>query len=111
MSSHTSGPWIWIDTSFFGDPIDGPNKNCLIGPPTDLNRQPYATDSSEHILYLEEPIDETSANARLIAAAPDLLAALRLIEINMANDKFVDPLKREMYLRVIRESIRKAEGT
>lgn len=76
MSKHTPGPWKWIDTEFYGDPLEGPNKNCLVGPPADPDCKPYATDSSDHVVYFETPI-ENEANACLISAAPDLLEALK----------------------------------
>ena len=46
----------------------------------------------------------------LIAAAPHLLGALELLESNMDGDVFVDAIKREMYLSIIRAAITKAKG-
>ena len=55
MSKHTPGPWVWIDNP------SGPWPT-LIGP---------AGDS-----WIAMSSDPNSANARLIAAAPDLLDAV-----------------------------------
>ncbi len=48
--------------------------------------------------------EETTANARLIAAAPDLLAALKLVQSEVASDTV------EMWDQVA-AAISKAEGT
>jgi hypothetical protein len=99
---HTPGPWRWCDTSVYGDPLTGPNKDCLIGPDKDPSRKPYASDSADHILYLDSPITaENSANARLIAAAPDLLEALQKIAEITEPDSQV--------WRIAKAAIRKAE--
>lgn len=72
VKGHTPGPWTWIDTMIHGDPVEGPDKDALVGPPRDPDAKPYPTDSSEKVLYFEYPIDN-AANAELIAAAPSLL--------------------------------------
>lgn len=56
--THTPGPWIW------GRTLDGEGLGV------------WATPESYHVLDRSAPID-AEANARLIAAAPDLLAALQ----------------------------------
>ena len=79
MSKHTPGPWrvfehSWSDTSVLADGFD--HGICLL----DIN---HATEESQDA-------DEAlmAANARLIAAAPDLLASLReLVEAFVATDE------------------------
>ncbi len=76
---HTQGPWRWQDWSTYGDPDTGPNRNSLVGPTppkkppvpgyTDFNLPPL-------VLSVEDPI-ENEADKSLIAAAPELLAALK----------------------------------
>ena len=69
MTQHTPGPWVaWKDH----------NTPWAIMPHDDSPA--YITRHSCGIATLEEwPGSETEANARLIAAAPDLLAALEAI--------------------------------
>ncbi len=57
MSEHTKGPWEWST----GDP--------------DLNN--YGVYSNVAKERIAEVLNQSSANARLIAAAPDLLALLK----------------------------------
>ena len=62
MSKHTPGPWqYWPSIGQVNRPGD-PNQICNIPPNGD-----------------KKPADENDANARLIAAAPDLLEALAAI--------------------------------
>lgn len=76
-AQHTPGPWrvfnhSWSDTSILADGFD--HAICLL----DIN---HATEESQDA-------DEAlmAANARLIAAAPDMLAALRAV-ISVADRK------------------------
>ena len=73
---HTPGPWITYET---------PHGDCIIGIGPDL--EPFC-DHSVAEVYLDistdETLDEAEANARLIAAAPELLAAL--VEIVSRNE-------------------------
>lgn len=68
MSGHTPGPWIFRDGSVYADCSDG---ECIALPHT---RPGHAAAATSHdwdkygLLAAEE-----SANARLIATAPDLL--------------------------------------
>ena len=57
MSKHTPGPWTAREPN-------GPGMGWRVGPAW-LGEAPWS--------------EETSANARLIAAAPDMLAALELL--------------------------------
>ena len=69
-AQHTPGPWkvlehSWSDTSIVAEGFD--HGICLL----DIN---YATEESQ-----EADEAQMAANARLIAAAPDLLAVLQTI--------------------------------
>ena len=68
--SHTPGPWKRLAAYVFAEGKHGGNI-CVIGEPrasTMVEYKPLSMSSKD--------IDEAFANARLIAAAPDLLAAL-----------------------------------
>lgn len=62
MISHTQGPWVVYD--------DGPDGSDVI--------LAHLDEENYDIAYIadERPEDEKKANARLIAAAPDLLVCL-----------------------------------
>lgn len=66
-SAHTPGPWYYRE-----------NDALIIAPD---KRNPK---NNWHIAYLRPQGVETPANARLIAAAPDMLAALRICENYLA---------------------------
>jgi len=85
VSKHTPGPWTtrhWRSTSSFG--VVGPSGRILCA---DMDGKPQPGTGSEggEADYLQ-----AKANAALIAAAPDLLAALRtcleIVEFEYAND-------------------------
>ena len=64
VAGHTPGPWVIYD--------DGPDGSDVILAHIDEENYDIA-----YIAADERPEDEKKANARLIAAAPDLLEALR----------------------------------
>lgn len=69
MSKHTPGPWIVIDGNFvYAEDKTKPVKG--------VNGARFANRFSARIEGIRTPNEEIAANARLIAAAPDLLAAL-----------------------------------
>ena len=84
MSAHTPGPWYWADNV-----PDFPPRHRII------------VDADGFTIAEPSPMGE--ADARLIAAAPDLLAALQKIDANAAESV-------EWIRRVAREAIAKAEG-
>lgn len=102
MSKHTPGPWVADDNEGFsvwkiysrmspsGSGIPGPFVAEVIG------------DSAE-----------ADANAHLIAAAPEMLDALKHIEFILENYKLngyrADEIL-EKYLEIVRHAIAKAEG-
>lgn len=82
---HTPGPWQTQDVGH-GHCID-PNI-AWVG------------------LTSKQAPEETAANARLIAAAPELLAALQMIETDKDGDGFICKEAMDM----VRHAIAKAEG-
>lgn len=73
MSKHTSGPWrmvehSWSDTSIYGGDVSK-NESFLVA---SLSIEHIATEKTQDALESTQ-----SANAKLIAAAPELLEALR----------------------------------
>jgi len=93
MAVHTPGPWIvGTKPGVWTGPVvkaDGGNKGVafVVGPPA---------------------VDE--ANARLIAAAPEMLAVLRCLRDDMKSLAFFDAGNIENYLAGIESAIAKAEG-
>lgn len=92
--SHTPGPWFNIDDSFI--------------------RARFPHQNGEHVATVwSHGAAQTAANARLIAAAPDLLAALRLClrnsELRRASGVESGPMI-EREIEVARAAIAKAEG-
>ena len=85
MSKHTAGPWL-REGRFVYALRDTFFDCCVQGPPN-------------------TPIEEKEANARLIAAAPDLLEALKdMVRYLDNNGKETDVSELARY------AIRKAEG-
>lgn len=73
MSRPTSGPWTWFGSSLWHDPSDTP----VLGVATlELSRDVVASGEPAGYSYWAP----TEADARLIAAAPDMLAALQQIQ-------------------------------
>jgi len=84
MSKHTPGPWSF----------DGPPDNIIVWSGPD-DRVCFMTSDGA-----------AKANARLIAAAPEMLDALRDAAKAMANTGGIDP----PVLATVRAAIRKAES-
>jgi len=80
---HTPGPWVFF--------IDGFGDHSIES----------AQDSNGNRLPVAMTFRRNNADARLIAAAPDLLAALRALVHPMASDEDLD---------AARAAIAKAEG-
>lgn len=102
MSKHTPGPWIWADgyCGLFGA---GPNNEVLS----------YAAYEG---MWLSHGA-KRDANARLIAAAPDLLKAAKLVlawreaeEDHSEADAYERMNMRSESEKAIRAAIDKAEG-
>lgn len=73
MSKHTQGPWR-IDLETQHDCSYSRSSNAIVG----ANGEPVVLFDPSESEY-SWALDPDSADARLIAAAPDLLAALELI--------------------------------
>jgi hypothetical protein len=107
MAKHTPGLWKIEEEYFPGiDSVDPPFTIILFG---------YAEEdcgirgrTPEEIWIISFSAAKAQANARLIAAAPDLLAALKnIIQIgkrDMSNPKY------DGYFEAARAAIAKAEG-
>lgn len=71
-SKHTSGPWEWVPDRFRG------GYSGLVGPDgAEVLFPNHANDGDEGAAWFED--FPTAADARLIAAAPDLLAACKTL--------------------------------
>lgn len=101
MSKHTPGPWGW-DAGIV--PPDGPERYADI----------YADDGDTIVANFNALIPEGEANARLIAAAPDLLARLKgVLPLIEWAESVVDPLfkpKVAATIESIRAALSKAES-
>ena len=67
-AKHTPGPWSWAETS------SSMNMPCLTSPSGEICN--FGDDTQ---YYPTEGIPPNEANARLIAAAPELLEAAKLV--------------------------------
>lgn len=99
MSEHTPGPWMMGDLAKGGC--------CEILPITG-DRHLAICDVWSH----EKPFEEQSANARLIAAAPDLLSELlkaeAYVELQTSDPRNAKLARQD--LKSIRAAIAKATG-
>jgi hypothetical protein len=105
---HSPGPWDWFtdvednSKAIPGDAHNGQSCKLLVA----SDNQGFA-----HTVGLSEPTD--SANARLIAAAPDLLAACKYALAKMEaawDDSGVCPEFEPEDLLPLREAIARAEA-
>lgn len=92
MGEHTKGPWVWYE-----NPSGGCRVQTTVGIADVLSRA-----------GVPHPVQEScAANARLIAAAPELLEALERVE-REARRLHVDDI---LDLTAARAAIAKARGT
>lgn len=104
----TPGPWLLEDD-------DWGHRICM----GDAITSPYLHDTHNLIKYEHGcTADETPAqfvqalaNARLIAAAPDLYAALAALVANIGNPRGIDREKVRPQFDAARAALAKAEGT
>ncbi len=106
--THTPGPWEFEEDDRYGsvygeDPATGLEWSiCDVGPPIEL-----ICNAAEHVS--QEIRDQAYANARLIAAAPDLLEMAIWAEAAIAPFS-KEPQERSGILR-LRAAIAKALGS
>jgi hypothetical protein len=120
MSMHTPGPWQYRPHKYddWGWVRGGvPDEDGYL--PLVACARSGAFDATDYPAHRSNKTDPFEANARLIAAAPDLLAALKVAEqfiangiefgyIRMPDQGTPDPAHETP--RLIREAIAKAEG-
>lgn len=95
-SGHTPGPW------FLAEDLE-PEGSCL-------SRAVMATDTFiAHVMFDDEDDEQAEANARLIAAAPNLLAAGTVLLEAAERHIFGDECKAER--DALRAAIAKATGS
>ena len=101
MSKHTPGPWFAQDTRLVGGQV------AVVGPNHDRKAGEQGVMVVAHV---NGRSGEQGANARLIAAAPDLLAACELTLAHLTSaahreTKIIPPV-----LAALRAAIAKATG-
>ena len=104
--SHTPGPWHWSGDSLTHRQFD-------IYAPAKSPQQHICTVNNLSVEKLwARDADQAIANARLIAAAPDLLAALKDAKLWVAQYLSLPnhAPAAECMLRVIRRAIQQAQG-
>ncbi len=102
----TPGPWIYRDGAVFGAVQPKPYSaeyRTIVRPRIRTRNQ---------VLQCGGTVQEHDANGRLIAAAPEMLAALKAIEAHHVeiNAQAGRPEERSTTLRLVRAAIAKAEG-
>ena len=107
MSTHTPGPWkveVW-DYSH----ATRPRRELNVQTESNLIATVAWDEGKDNPYTIQH--DEAMANARLIAAAPDMLAALRTAEawVDQQGDMPGCRPAADSMLRVIREAILKTE--
>ena len=101
-ATHTPGPWK-VDTGNDGDGIRVYQQRCR---PELHGAQPLIAALDPGRDWIAVPVTELAHNARLIAAAPDLLSALmRLVYTYQPRDDY-----EKQSLVIARAAIRKAKG-
>ena len=105
-AKHTPWPWLLstVPTSVGSCHKIGPFPN---GTRVDTFACVYADGHRKGIDDANPAAMELAANARLIAAAPDMYEALKLIASTDPVDAALDP---QRAVRVAREALSKAEG-
>jgi hypothetical protein len=103
MSKHTPGPWR-IDETAHHDCGYGRSSNAIVG----KNGEPVVLFDPSGGEYAEA-LDPRSADARLIAAAPELLEALQILAEHDFGTTGWTPLLESAAIKG-RAAIRKATG-
>ena len=103
MSKHTPGPWVHDTRGYRHADVkaaDGRNIACTWG----VNNQPKTKDACEAQKQIAR------ANARLIAAAPELLEALKAIVKSLADQDDEGMIEHAQQMIDARAAIAKATG-
>jgi hypothetical protein len=103
MSEHTKGPWVALP-----EERDKPYiriRGTVLGGRYKIANVLTPVYDGVH----EREAKETRANARLIAAAPELLEALK--EVFIIGDRLVSDVYGDEFVEKARAAIAKAEGT
>ena len=106
MTQHTPGPWK-VDTGNDGDGIRVYQQRCR---PELHGAQPLIAALDPGRDWIAVPVTELAHNARLIAAAPDLLAALQDLIRLFPDEGSAIARGCTADLRAARAAIRKAKG-
>lgn len=99
-SAHTPGPWHYERP--YGEP-----GHYISGPNTGLIAKLYEPDA--HLFNVDKPVS-IEANARLIAAAPELLAVVRSFAATYGSLPFADRFRFAATAEQAADAIAKAEG-
>jgi hypothetical protein len=100
MTQHTPGPWRHCGSDIVVKDRDGDDMIiCGMGKPASFRSHPYSVPSSP----------QTRANTNLIAAAPDMLAALQAIAATSTEEDAETALG--SIQMICRDIITKAKGS
>lgn len=108
QSAHTPGPWAWSEN---GSNLRAP-ADCETTVTVIINEDGCMV---SHDCNIEEMMTECEANKALIAASPDLLAALKAIVLETMDYPPSKPYSADSYLPkhlidIAQAAINKAEG-
>ena len=98
MSKHTPGPWNWTES------------NILMGAPRSPSDDSAVVLSACYDSEFEPDVSCMPADARLIAAAPDLLAAARLAAAYIRAGEKAAGIDCKELIVLLDAAIEKAEG-
>lgn len=102
-AKHTPGPWARDD-----------NDAIIVAPPAYFGDRVFIADldPSTPVLVTYPSIEEMEANARLIAAAPELIAALRAIVERDTEFEAIEDAETRYYhaIGIASQAIARAEG-
>jgi hypothetical protein len=103
MSKHTPGPWAFLEEGRTEEDGNRCRPLTICGPNHDDLANVYSSDDAT----VSIPRSEAIANARLFAAAPDMLQTLRDLDGWLDNSGFTDA---HPWRISIRAAIAKATG-